>query len=217
MDIGALVSESSLSRSQARALRAALNPNIVPLVAKPTIPSSTCANIKEEELEDTRTPISDIRQSPKQESTLILDSSSDLTDLESDFEEAAQPVYTVVEKSSIASAWRLSCSERYRVLKEITYHEGVLSFRLRSLPIPASLLKCLVPYDAANFLRLQAYSWVNRPTPKIDCPVKGRTRTDPSSRPLVWASTRQELCESLPYFRSYQGGIYHHNGVSHSL
>ena len=26
--------------------------------------------------------------------------------------------------------------------------------------------------------------------------------------PLVWADTRQELCEGVPYFRSYQGGIY---------
>jgi hypothetical protein len=26
--------------------------------------------------------------------------------------------------------------------------------------------------------------------------------------PLLWADTRQELCEGVPYFRSYQGGIY---------
>jgi hypothetical protein len=27
-------------------------------------------------------------------------------------------------------------------------------------------------------------------------------------QPLVWADTRQELCEGVTYFRSYQGGIY---------
>ena len=30
----------------------------------------------------------------------------------------------------------------------------------------------------------------------------------PQGVPLVWADTRQELCEGLPYFRAYQGGIY---------
>lgn len=31
--------------------------------------------------------------------------------------------------------------------------------------------------------------------------------------PRVWANSRQELCESLPYFRSYQSGVYSHNNV----
>jgi hypothetical protein len=31
--------------------------------------------------------------------------------------------------------------------------------------------------------------------------------------PIVWADTRQELCEGLPYFRSYQGGIYFRDDV----
>ena len=33
-------------------------------------------------------------------------------------------------------------------------------------------------------------------------------------RPLIYADTRQELCESLPYFRAYNSGVYHHDGVS---
>jgi hypothetical protein len=33
-------------------------------------------------------------------------------------------------------------------------------------------------------------------------------RPPPKGEPLVWADTRQELCEGVPYFRSYQGGIY---------
>lgn len=38
-------------------------------------------------------------------------------------------------------------------------------------------------------------------------------RTVPSKKPLVFAESRQELCESLPYFRSYNSGVYHHDGV----
>ncbi|KAH9994044.1 hypothetical protein BJV77DRAFT_996606, partial [Russula vinacea] len=29
--------------------------------------------------------------------------------------------------------------------------------------------------------------------------------------PPIWAQSRQEVCESLDYFRSYQGGVYHSN------
>ena len=32
--------------------------------------------------------------------------------------------------------------------------------------------------------------------------------------PLVWTDTRQELCEGVPYFRSYQGGIYFRHEVA---
>lgn len=38
-------------------------------------------------------------------------------------------------------------------------------------------------------------------------------RPEPIGKPEVWAQFRQELCEGLPYFRSYQGGIYFRNGV----
>ena len=33
-------------------------------------------------------------------------------------------------------------------------------------------------------------------------------KPEPIGMPIVWADTRQELCEGVPYFRSYQGGIY---------
>ena len=35
----------------------------------------------------------------------------------------------------------------------------------------------------------------------------------PRGQPLVWAQYRQELCEGVSYFRSYQGGIYFRNGI----
>ncbi|KAG0136625.1 hypothetical protein HOY82DRAFT_50336 [Tuber indicum] len=34
-------------------------------------------------------------------------------------------------------------------------------------------------------------------------------------KPEVWCETRQELCESLPYYRSYQAGCYGHDGLVH--
>jgi hypothetical protein len=33
-------------------------------------------------------------------------------------------------------------------------------------------------------------------------------KPQPIGKPLVWADTRQELCEGVPYFRAYQSGIY---------
>ncbi|EIW66506.1 hypothetical protein TREMEDRAFT_74716 [Tremella mesenterica DSM 1558] len=32
----------------------------------------------------------------------------------------------------------------------------------------------------------------------------------PKTRPPVWAESRQELCETLPYYRAYQSGLYMH-------
>ena len=31
-------------------------------------------------------------------------------------------------------------------------------------------------------------------------------------KPPIWSETRQELCETLPYFKSYQGGHYTQDG-----
>ncbi|KAF8502150.1 hypothetical protein F5888DRAFT_1608345 [Russula emetica] len=31
--------------------------------------------------------------------------------------------------------------------------------------------------------------------------------------PPIWAQSRQEVCETLDYFRSYQGGVYHTNDI----
>lgn len=31
--------------------------------------------------------------------------------------------------------------------------------------------------------------------------------------PPIWAETRQEVCESFDWFRSYQGGVYHTHGI----
>ncbi|KZV94767.1 hypothetical protein EXIGLDRAFT_498647 [Exidia glandulosa HHB12029] len=33
-------------------------------------------------------------------------------------------------------------------------------------------------------------------------------------RPLLWTKTRQEICENLAWFRTYQGGVYHRDGLA---
>lgn len=35
----------------------------------------------------------------------------------------------------------------------------------------------------------------------------------PFGKPPVWAEKRQQLCETLPYYRAYQSGAYSDNGV----
>ncbi|TYJ58787.1 hypothetical protein B9479_000623 [Cryptococcus floricola] len=39
-------------------------------------------------------------------------------------------------------------------------------------------------------------------------------REKPKERPPVWAESRQELCEALPYYRSFQSGLYMHSKVT---
>ncbi|CAG8581924.1 6852_t:CDS:2 [Gigaspora rosea] len=34
-------------------------------------------------------------------------------------------------------------------------------------------------------------------------------------RPRVWSQTRQELCETVPYFRNWQSGVYFKEGVTY--
>jgi hypothetical protein len=38
-------------------------------------------------------------------------------------------------------------------------------------------------------------------------------RPEPSSPPPVWANTRQQLCDALPYYKSHHGAIYKHKGA----
>jgi hypothetical protein len=38
-------------------------------------------------------------------------------------------------------------------------------------------------------------------------------KPEPLGQPHVWANKRQQLCETLPYYKAYQGGIYRNNGI----
>lgn len=39
----------------------------------------------------------------------------------------------------------------------------------------------------------------------------------PKGTPLVWSESRRELCESLPWYRSYKGGGYISDGIAHAF
>jgi hypothetical protein len=48
------------------------------------------------------------------------------------------------------------------------------------------------------------------PVEMTDDALPATTALKPEARSFhVWAATRTELCESTPYFRSFQGGIHH--------
>lgn len=42
--------------------------------------------------------------------------------------------------------------------------------------------------------------------------ISGQTKAEPSCQPQVWADGRQELCETLHYYRAYQGACYSTGG-----
>jgi hypothetical protein len=44
--------------------------------------------------------------------------------------------------------------------------------------------------------------------------VQATEKPETEGHPLVWAESRQELCEALPYYRQYQGGGQHKGGVA---
>ncbi|TFK54484.1 hypothetical protein OE88DRAFT_1625305 [Heliocybe sulcata] len=52
-------------------------------------------------------------------------------------------------------------------------------------------------------------------TPLLEpCHVR-RVRPPLPCKPPVWAKHRQEVCESVEWFRSYQGGVYYNRGGAH--
>lgn len=42
-------------------------------------------------------------------------------------------------------------------------------------------------------------------------------KPDPIGQPEVWAFKRQQLCETLPYYKAYQSGAYTNNGLVHAI
>ncbi|CCX16891.1 Similar to hypothetical protein [Tuber melanosporum Mel28]; acc. no. XP_002836842 [Pyronema omphalodes CBS 100304] len=48
-------------------------------------------------------------------------------------------------------------------------------------------------------------------------PILQSPKPEPVGGPSIWAEMRQELCEAFPFFRSYQGGLYCHNGVARGV
>lgn len=109
-------------------------------------------------------------------------------------------------------------------------NQEILSFynsRERIQPSQTSRTPWSVPHDETNYSNnsrppgiYDTHSWsISAQITKINFPpLQGDSLCSnpqlhkpplPNSPP-VWAQSRQELCESLSYFRAYQGGVYTH-------
>ncbi|CDO69225.1 hypothetical protein BN946_scf185042.g127 [Trametes cinnabarina] len=75
------------------------------------------------------------------------------------------------------------------------------------------------PLSPAPFASLPVSSSIpNRPTtskPRLTrvVPTVASTKPPLPVRPTIWAESRQEVCESFDWFRSYQGGVYFNNDM----
>lgn len=143
----------------------------------------------------------------KREDQAVLDQcsdpESDLTDLESLFgtesiflsEPSRSDCFSASDASSVYT-------------KEKVVQDGVLRIKVDPSHIPLHHpIRQAQKFDYENHLKLL---WRELP---VKQEISVHVQEQPLGRPRVWSNTRQELCESLPYFRSYQSGIYVKNGV----
>ncbi|TRM69524.1 hypothetical protein BD626DRAFT_563265 [Schizophyllum amplum] len=78
----------------------------------------------------------------------------------------------------------------------------------------------LVTLEDMALLSAPAASYVPRPV--LASPHPKANDTAPilklrlARKPAIWAQTRQEVCESFPWFRSFQGGVYSNDNVDTS-
>ncbi|RHZ79000.1 hypothetical protein Glove_152g82 [Diversispora epigaea] len=68
----------------------------------------------------------------------------------------------------------------------------------------------MIDNDTSNFIEEKVRFSKHKLTIDNDIRINSLTNIN---RPQVWAMTRQELCETVPYFRSWHGGVYNKNGV----
>ncbi|KZF22959.1 hypothetical protein L228DRAFT_283021 [Xylona heveae TC161] len=54
-------------------------------------------------------------------------------------------------------------------------------------------------------------------TGTVDVASKQEGKPEPHGMPEVWAEGRQALCESVPYYRSYQSGAYVHDDIAYGV
>ncbi|OCF74843.1 hypothetical protein I204_03685 [Kwoniella mangroviensis CBS 8886] len=83
------------------------------------------------------------------------------------------------------------------------------------LPLPQTPFQ---PYpELADGIRSSRLCKVLRILAGLRSPRSRRTEVlpQPRNRPPVWAESRQELCEALPYYRSFQSGLYMHKKVAY--
>ncbi|WVR03962.1 hypothetical protein IAU60_000961 [Kwoniella sp. DSM 27419] len=81
-------------------------------------------------------------------------------------------------------------------------------------PLARALAHAPAGYPSSRFCNvLRILAGLSRPTTpsRTSPPIKA---SPPVRTPPVWAESRQELCEALPYYRSFQSGLYMHSRVA---
>ncbi|WVF67083.1 hypothetical protein IAT40_001828 [Kwoniella sp. CBS 6097] len=79
------------------------------------------------------------------------------------------------------------------------------------VPLPSELPFDLDGIRSSKFCAvLRILAGLPKPPPKRSKEVQLK----PTASPPVWAESRQELCEALPYYRSFQSGLYMHSRVA---
>ncbi|WVQ94541.1 hypothetical protein IAU59_001620 [Kwoniella sp. CBS 9459] len=82
---------------------------------------------------------------------------------------------------------------------------------IKIVPLPSKLVLDIDGIPSSKFSAvLRILAGLPRPRPKRPKEVQSK----PEVSPPVWAESRQELCEALPYYRSFQSGLYMHSRVA---
>ncbi|KAF1999059.1 hypothetical protein P154DRAFT_438020 [Amniculicola lignicola CBS 123094] len=84
------------------------------------------------------------------------------------------------------------------------------SIVLSALP-PESHSETEAPKAVQETVQVSYHQWLKTLSKNLTAPHP-IPRPAPSSRPEVWAEGRMEMCETLPYFRAYQGACYSNGG-----
>ena len=127
-----------------------------------------------------------------------------------------KPVYVPAP----ATAPRHPPAPRKKATQAQSVESGDTSVRRDPVPVtpspPNSLIEQARPQprgiSSSKFCRiLRLVCGIRRPAPEAPL-IKG---APPRTRPPVWANSRQELCETLPYYRAYQAGLHMYRKVAY--
>ena len=133
---------------------------------------------------------------------------------------AAKPRQTLAKKTSKASAGVgadvQSSSTQLTLAWSHPPSAPLLTANAARLPSPVS-----PPAASASDTATNTLAAINTPLMALSLQLTAReplgSKPEPRGKPMVWAETRQSICETLPYFKAYQGGCYTKNKYVHSF
>ncbi|KAJ9666170.1 hypothetical protein H2201_003603 [Coniosporium apollinis] len=117
-----------------------------------------------------------------------------------------------VKASSSTSASRQGSKPGVVVSKYFTQQAGVkLSKNRKPVRLTQGPAVSVATDAAVTTPNEPVAPWLAELPQKLSIVPSGQPLPDPVGQPLVWADQRQALCETVPYYRSFQGGCYHSN------